>query len=237
MSETVEIDLKDFNRVILKKFWLVALCAIILAASVLVYTVNFVTPTYRASVSIYVNNNSGADDSYISSADLAVALRLVATYVNIVQSDTVLDKVIEDKGLMITAAQLRSMITAEAIGETEMFEVTVTTPNPQLSADIANAIAKVAPTEIAHIIDGSTAKVIDYAKVPTRQASPNYMMNALIGGAIGAVLVVLVLFLQYMMDTRVKNEEDLTRICPIPVLGVIPQLSSGSKKAGTMTRR
>lgn len=237
MNETVEIDLKDFLRVVLKKLWLVALCAVVLAGLVLGYTVNFVTPTYRASVSIYVNNNSGSGDSYISSADLAVALRLVETYVNIIQSDTVLDKVIEERGLNLTAAKLRSMITAEAVGETEMFEVGVITPNPQLSADIANAIAAVAPAEIAKIVDGRTAKIIDYAKVPTRQASPNYMMNAVLGGVIGAILVVLVIFLQYVMDTRIKNEDDLTRICPIPVLGVIPHFSTGSKKPGKLTRR
>lgn len=237
MNENVEIDLREFFRVLLKKIWIVALCAVLFAASVLVYTMNFVTPTYKASVSIYVNNNSGNDSSYISSADLAVALRLVATYVNIIQSDTVLDKVIEETGLMLTASQVRSMISAEAIGETEMFRVTVTTPNAQMSADLANAIAAVAPDEITQIIEGSSAKIIDYAKVPESQSSPNYASSAILGGFVGAALAVLVILIQTLMDVRIKSEEDLAKICSIPVLGVIPQLSSEPNKPGKKARR
>lgn len=237
MSENIELDLKEFFPLLVKKIWIVALCAVILAVSVLVYTLNFVTPTYEASVSIYVNNNSGVDGKYISSSDLAVALKLVNTYVNIIQSDTVLDKVIAETGLMLSAGQVRSMISAETMGETEMFRVTVTTPNAQMSADLANAIASVAPAEITEIIEGSSAKIIDYAKVPKAQSAPNYKLSAIIGGTAGAVLAVLGILLQTMMDVRIKNEEDLAKLTQIPVLGVIPQLSAETKKTGKKARR
>lgn len=237
MGESVEIDLKDFFRVLLKRIWIVALCAILLGVSVFVYTLNFVTPKYEASVSIYVNNNSGTDGKYISSSDLAVALRLVATYVNIIQSDTVLDKVIAETGLRLTTNQVRGMISAEPIGETEMFKVTVSTPNAQMSADLANSIASVAPAEISGIIEGSSAKIIDYAKVPKAQSGPNYTKNAILGAVIGAALATVGILLYTLLDVRVKNEEDLTRICQIPVLGVIPQLSADTKATGKKARR
>lgn len=237
MNESIEIDLKDFLRALIKKVWLVVLCAALLGASMYMYTVNFVTPKYQASVSIYVNNNSGNDGTYISSSDLAVALKLVSTYVNIIQSDTVLDKVIHETKLPLSTEQVRSMISAEAMGETEMFRVTVTTPNPNMSADIANAIASVAPAEISAIIEGSSAKIIDYAKVPQNQTSPNCAMSGIIGCVIGALLAVLVILLQTVMDTRIKSEEDLARICSIPVLGVIPQLSMDAKQVRRQTRR
>lgn len=237
MNESIEIDLKDFLRALIKKAWLVVLCAALLGASMYMYTVNFVTPKYQASVSIYVNNNSGNDGTYISSSDLAVALKLVSTYVNIIQSDTVLDKVIHETKLPLSTEQVRSMISAEAMGETEMFRVTVTTPNPNMSADIANAIASVAPAEISAIIEGSSAKIIDYAKVPQNQTSPNCAMSGIVGCVIGALLAVLVILLQTVMDTRIKSEEDLARICSIPVLGVIPQLSTDAKQVRRQTRR
>ena len=237
MNESIEIDLKDFLRALIKKAWLVVLCAALLGASTYMYTVNFVTPKYQASVSIYVNNNSGNDGAYISSSDLAVALKLVSTYVNIIQSDTVLDKVIHETKLPLSTEQVRSMISAEAMGETEMFRVTVTTPNPNMSADIANAIASVAPAEISAIIEGSSAKIIDYAKVPKNQTSPDCAMSGIIGCVIGALLAVLVISLQTVMDTRIKSEEDLARICSIPVMGVIPQLSMDAKQVRKQTRR
>ena len=234
MNDVIDIDLREFFRVLVTKLWIVALCAAIVGTAVLVYTVNFVSPQYNSSVSIYVNNNSGASDgTYISSSDLAVALRLVETYVNIIQSDTVLEKVIDESGLNLTAGQLRGMISAEPIGETEMFKVTVRSPYPQASADLANAIATVAPTAIAEIIDGSTAKIIDYAKVPKSPSSPNYVTNTILGVVGGAAVAILIILLQTVFDVRIKNEEDIAKISTIPVLGVIPQLSTDNKKQST----
>lgn len=237
MSETVELDLHELFKVLLKRAWIIVLCAIIVGTSVMVYTINFVVPLYKANVTIYVNNNTGKDTAYISSSDLAVALRLVSTYVNIIQSNTVLDKVISEAGLALTTDQVRRMITAEVVGETEMFEVTVTTPSPQMSADLANAIAAVAPDEITAIIEGSSAKIIDYARVPTTRSSPNYTTNTVIGAFIGAVLAILVIVVQHLLDLRVHNEEELARICSVPVLGVIPDMTNEMNAAGKKVRR
>lgn len=237
MTENLEIDLKEMLRVLLKRAWIIVLCAVIVGASVFAYTVNFVTPQYQASVTIYVNNNSGKETAYISSSDLAVALKLVATYVNIIQSNTVLDKVVSEAGLLLTTDQVRKMISAEAMGETEMFQVTVTTPNPQMSVDLANAIAKVAPDVIAEIIEGSTAKIIDYARLPKGQSSPNYLMSAVIGALVGAILAIAVILIQNMMDTCIHNEEELEKICAVPVLGLIPDLTGETKNVGKKVRR
>ena len=230
MNENVEIDLRELFSVLLKRLWFIFLCAVIVGVSVFAYTKNFVAPTYQSSVTIYVNNNSNKDSSHISSGDLAVALRLVETYVNIIQSDTVLEKVISETGLTLTASQIRSMLSAKAVGDTEMFRVTITSTNPQMSADIANAVAAAAPAEISKIIEGSAAKIIDYAKVAKTQSSPNYAVNTVVGAAVGAALAVLIIVIMYLADVRVKKEEDLMRIVEAPVLGVIPDLEELSKK-------
>lgn len=232
MNENIELDLRDIFKVLLKRAWIIVLCAVILATSVCVYTMNFVTPKYEASVTMYVNNNTGKNSNNISSSDLAVALRLVSTYVNIIQSNKVLEKVIAETGMNLSVGQVRGMISAEVVDETEMFRVRVATSNPQVSADIANAIAAVAPGEISEIIEGSSAKVIDYARVPTSRSSPNYVSSAMLGAVAGAVLAAAVIVLCTVLDTRIKHEEDLKKICDVPVLGVIPDLSVDKKKQG-----
>ena len=237
MEQKLEINLRDIFKVLLKRLWIIALCAILVGGAVLMYTMNFVVPLYQASVTIYVNNNSSRDSTYITSGDLAVALRLVYTYVNIIESDKVLERVIDETGLMLTASQIRGMLSAEPVDETEMFEITITSPNPQMSADIANAIASVAPAEIAEIIEGSSAKIIDEAKVPVSRSSPSYTLNAVVGGMVGAILSALVFILHYLLDKRIKSEEDLKEICEIPVLGVIPNLTDDAKNTGKKARR
>ena len=230
MNGNIEINLREFIRMLLKRAWIIILCAVICGTAVLVYTKNFVSPVYQASISVYVNNNSGRENPNISSSDLAVALRLVSTYVNIIQSDRVLEKVVAEADEQISVPRLRSMITARAIGETEMFKVTVTSTDPKLSARLANAIAKVAPGEIAAIIEGSSAKIIDYATAPTAPVSSGATSKAMLGAIAGAAVVVLITLLQILLDVRINSEEDLAKISNVPVLGVIPALSSESKK-------
>lgn len=229
MDGTTEINVKDLLQAVWKRAWLVVLCVVLAAAISLVYTKNFVTPTYKASVTMYVNNNSSI--SGMTSSDLAVALQLANTYVNIIQSDAVLEAVVDATGLNLTSQQIRSMLSAEVVDETEMFQVDVISPNAQMSADIVNAIASIAPAEISRIIEGSTAKVVDYAKVPTERYGPNYVTNTIIGGLIGGMLVVALITVFKLADNRVQNEEDLMKILQVPVLGTIPDFMETAKQA------
>lgn len=232
MHEEIDkgLNLREFGSLLLRRIWLVALCVVLLGVSTFIYTKTSVTPMYEAKISAYVNNRTYKEADFVSSQDLAVAIRLASTYANIIRSDRVLEQVIEKTGIKATPEQLRGLIRAEAIEESEMFNVTVTTSNPQVSADIANTIAEIAPAEISAIIEGSSAKIIDYAKVPTKPSSPNVTKNTLIGLFLGAVIGLGIVFLEMILDTRIKGEDDLLRIMQLPVLGVIPDLSGERKK-------
>ena len=230
MEKAVEIDLKELFGACLRRIWLIIISTVVAAAVVYIYTALFVTPMYRTEATFYVNNSIIAGDSQkISSSDLATAQRLVLTCTNIIKSDTVLEKVAEHTELDLTAAQLRSMIGASDIDETEMFRVQVQHKDPVQAAKIANAIADVAPQEIANIIVGSTTKVVDRAKIPTSPCSPNKTTNTVLGAMAGLVLSVAVVVVTALLDVRIKSEDDLTDICDIPVLGVIPEFADDSK--------
>lgn len=229
MEEQMDINLREVFKALLKSAWIIMLCAVLVGGAVLAYTVNFVTPMYQSHVTLYVNNGSN-ESGTVSSGTLAVQLQLVNSYVAIIESDTVLEKVISDSGFNLNAKDIREMLTAEPVDETEMFRVKITSPDPQMSADIANAVAKVAPSEISKIIEGSSAKVIDYAKVSTSRSSPSYTTNAIVGALVGALLASAVVVLGVCLDMRVKSEEELIKICAIPVLGAIPDFAQMSKE-------
>lgn len=233
MNETVEIDLREIGRLLLKRAWVIVLCAVLLGGLALGYTANFVTPMYQATTILYVNNNTEYENSSnkVNSTDLAVALRLVNSYVDIVRREVVMSAVIDKLHMNISPAALRGMVSAQVQGETEIFSVTVTSPNPQMSADVANAIADVAPGIISGIISGSQAKVIDYARVPSGRSSPNYSTSAMLGALVGAALAILFIILADRMDVRLKNEDDLEKLSGVPVLGVIPNFAEDKKPA------
>ena len=140
-------------------------------------------------------------------------------------------------GLEITSDDLRGMLAASAVGETEMFTVSVIAPDPQMAADLANVIAEVAPAEINKIIPGSTAKVVDYARIPKGRHSPSYTTNTIIGFLIGGILASVFVAVQQVMDNRIVKKEDLEQICGVPVLGVIPEISMDPKVASAQKVR
>ena len=226
-AEMMEIDLMKLLMVYLRKWWLILICGLAGACIALVFTINFITPTYRASVSVYVNNtrnNQSVD--YVTSGNLDASQRLVNTYINIVQSDRVLELVSAKLNGSYTVMELREMLSAAQVDKTEIFKLYISSPNPEEAARIANVIAEVAPTEISNLVEGSSARIIDYAKVPEQRYTPSYSKNTVMGGLIGCVLVAAYLTLMFLLDVRIKDDEDLTALFDVPILGQIPNIDT-----------
>ena len=232
--DAMEIDLQKLLFAYLHKWWLIVVCAVVVGLASLLITANLITPTYRANVTVYVNN-SRADQQidYISSGNLSTSQRLVNTYITIIESDTVLEEVAKASGLNVTAAQIRRAMSAQQVDDTEVFTVTITHAEPTIAAQLANAIAEVAPDKIGEFVEGSSTKIIDYAKVPVNPSSPNRSRNAVLGALAGAVLAVLYVTLHFLLDVRIKDEEDLNMLFDLPVLAQIPAFATeGSKRRG-----
>jgi len=229
--DIVEIDLQKLLLAYLRKWWLIILCAALAAGISLGYTMYNVTPTYRTSVTIYVNN-SRADQQVdvVSGSNLSAAARLVGTYVSIIKSDMVLTKVIEKSDLNMSPGAIRGIMSTAQVDGTEIFNVYITHTDPEMAATIANAIANVAPGEIEQIVEGSSTKIIDYAKVPTARYGPNYQRSFMFGGAIGTVFALVYITLRYLLDVRLRTAEDLETLFDAPVLGQIPAFGAPDSK-------
>ena len=157
MEQAKQLNFQEIFYALLRKIWLIVLCAAVFGAGAFIITHNFITPMYQAKVTIYVNNNaSNTEDliNTITSADLSTSQKLVTTYVTILKSDTVLERVAQEVGGNLSIGSIRNMMTAAAVDKTEVFEVKISNADPALAAKIANTIAAVAPGEIANIVDG-----------------------------------------------------------------------------------
>lgn len=219
----IDIDLQGLLRAYLHKWWIILICLVLGAAAAFGITYQFVTPMYQARISIYVNNNKSSENKeYLSSADLSASQRLVNTYVSIAKSERVLEIISNNLNGEYSVQWLNKAISASQLNDTEIFCIYVLHEDPSEAARIANTAAEVAPGEIAQIIEGTSAQIVDRAKVPTARYSPSYERMTLLGGALGVFLALVFLTIHYLSDTRIKNENDLTTLYPLPVLGRIP---------------
>lgn len=232
-KDEIEIDLLKLVKALWHRAWAIALAAVICASAAFSYAAFHITPMYQASALMYVNNSTvslGSSFS-ISPGELAAAQSLVETYVVILKSRNTLNEVIERANLPYTYEQLNSMVSASAVNETEIFRVSVTNPDPRAAELIANTVADVLPEKIADIVDGSSVRVVDYAVVPRMSVSPNVTKYTAMGMLLGIFASCGIIVVLALMDTTISSEEYLLQNFDLPVLAVIPELttSKGSK--------
>lgn len=228
----IEIDLQRLVNAILKRIWMVIIVSVLGAAIGLFGTLLFITPQYQSSAMFYVNNSTlsvGDAALSISSGDLSTSRNLVDSYIVILNTRESLVDIIDYAGVDRTYVELKNMISAADVDNTEIFRVTVTSPDPVEAEQIANAIAYILPKRITSIIEGTSAKVVDAAVIASKPSSPSYTKNTLLGFALGLLLSVGIIVLREMFDVTVQTEEDIAMVCNRPVLAAVPNMEAQSK--------
>lgn len=222
-----DIDLKKVFYMMRTKIVYIVLSTIFVSVLAGLYTHFFVRPVYQTSVSmcVYSSPNRISYDADYNPSDITAATNLVGTYMYVLTTDTVLDKVAADLDLG-SGSNIKNYITASAVEETFAFKVTVKSTDPKTAVDIANAIAKIAPEEIAKAVKGGSISVLDTAKLPRTPVSPNTKKNILIGALTGFIASFLIFFIYEIFDTTITNAKDLEREFQLPVLGTVPLLEA-----------
>ena len=231
-NSEMEIDVKRLLNAVVQRAWLVGLVSVMCAVLVFIGTFFFVTPQYKSSAMFYVNNSDisvGGTSLNITASDISASRGLVDTYIVILNTRETLNYVIDYADVDMSCSQLQQMISAEAVEETEVFRVTVTHPDPYKAEKLANAIAQILPKRISSIVEGSYAKVVDSAVVPSSPSSPSYTKNTIIGFAVGLLVTIAVIVLREVLDVSIRKEEDIQQCCNHPVLASVPDMTAPSK--------
>ena len=124
---------------------------------------------YRAEVSFYVYSDPDYvyDSSVnISNSEFTQAKNLVQSYILILKSNTILQKVLEEAGLDYGTEALSGRIGTSVVENTAVFYVYTYDSDPYRAMELANAIGRVAPKEIGRIVKSGGIEVIDYATLP-----------------------------------------------------------------------
>ncbi len=228
--DMVEIDLLKLVLVLWRKAWAIILSAIIMGGIAFGVTYNFIAPEYEASIKVYVNNANQSSTNTLTQSDLVVAKQLVETYIVTLKSRTTLNQIITEASLDYDSEELEEMISASAINDTEVFEVTVTSEDAKEAALIANTIAEILPNRITEIVENSSVRIVDYAIIDEEPVSPSYVKNVAIGAMAGVVIAAALIFLQFVLDNKIHSEEYLVEHYKYPILAVIPDLNTNTKQ-------
>ena len=227
---------------VIKELWrnalIIILSAVITGAAVLAVTAFFISPTYEATATFFVNNSSisiGSTSYSISAGELSASSTLVNTYLRILQSRTTLEDVIEKGNFPYNYEELREMLTTVVDSSSATFDATITSKSPTEAERIVNTFTEVLPDRIAEIVDGSSVRIIDYAIIPEHRAGPSYSKNLIIGFLVGAVLAAGVIAWRSIIDEQnditVHSSDELRQLYPkVKILAMIPDMRLSQKK-------
>ncbi|WP_104190436.1 polysaccharide biosynthesis tyrosine autokinase [Cryobacterium sp. Y82] len=213
---------------ILSKSWVVIVLLTVFGGGCGTAYVLLETPQFSASAKVFVSAQSAG-----SVADLAqgnsFTVQRVKTYVDLVDTPIVLNKVIQRLDLADDEDSLALRVEATTPAETSIIEIKVTDADPALAAAIANATAQSLADVVIEIEAPQTADAVNPIKLtlvktaaaPAAPVSPKKALSIALGVLAGLALGVLCAVLREVLETRIRNESDIARITDVPVLGWI----------------
>lgn len=148
-----EISLRELIETLIKGWKLIAIITAICVLVAGVYSFFIIDPTYEAKSVLMasfatdklvnISKNGDSVEGILNTISTYPVLT-IQTYKEQIKSPKILQQVIEDLNLSekeITRVGLRDMIALEAIKDTNLIEIKVSSSDPELAANIANAMS------------------------------------------------------------------------------------------------
>lgn len=228
----MEVDLVDLFYVLWGHFWQILACLVLGALMALGITKFLITPMYEATSSIYIV--SASNNSVVNLTDLQIGAQLTADYQELMLSRPLLEDVIDNLELKsansdeaMSVKELREMIQVTNASDTRILRLTVTSPDPQESADIANELVNQACIYLPQIMETEEPNLVEEAIAPTEKSSPSYIINTLIGGFVAVCVCCAVLILRYLLNDTFMTPDDVAKVFGVQPLATIPEAETG----------
>lgn len=220
-----EFDLKRFAKTAWQKKIFIIIFIVISIIAGFIYSFKIVKPEYKSITTIVLTqventNNEQSKDS-ISQSDITLNNSLVDTYGEIITSKKVLKSVIENLQLDLSEDELAKKVSVSAGDTTAILTITVVDAEPEIAMNLTNEIAKVFSEQVKSIYGISNVNIIDEAEKSELPYNIHHAKDLAIFTMLGVFLSGGFVLIIYMLDTTVKQAEDIENI-GLNVSGIIP---------------
>ena len=233
-----EIDLVELFFRMLASWKLIAGLCLVGALAAFGITRYMMTPQYKATSTIYVLSRK---DSAINMSDLQIGTALTQDYIKVFSMWEVHEEVISNLDLPYSYSHMKKHLSVTNTSNTRMLDIAYTSPDPKEAADVANEYAKVASAFIAETMSTDKPNIVSVALQPSNPVSPSMTKNVAIGFLLGAVISAGIVFIQMMMDDKIKTAEDIRQATGLVNLAIVPKedtvdIGSDGKKSSSKGR-
>ena len=212
-DDEMEIDLGALFHVLIRKWWLIAICAIMGGVIALGGTALLITPKYESKAQLYILNKT---TSVTSLADIQIGSELTADF--------------EEEDKTFSRKEILDVLTVVNKSGTRILEVKAIDENPADACIIANAVAEETADRMASIMKSDPPTTVESAEVSEKPVSPSLLKNTAIGILLGILLVCGVLTVRFIINDNIKTEEDVEKYLGLSTLAIVPYVKGKDKK-------
>jgi len=225
------VTLGDLKDEFFSHIWTIIVVAILCVSLFLAYTTLTFEPKYESKATLYIlkqDGNSYGGDGYSTSSDFSLALNVVNDCTYLLKSHKVLDDVLTQLDLDMSYEELARSISTSNPDGTRVLEVKVRTDAPEKARQIVNCVCQVGAEAITEAMGFKQVNLYEYGTFNEEPCNrTGYKTYAFIG--IGAALLTYaVVLLKFLLDDRIRSEEDVHDYLNLSVLGEIPNSSEKS---------
>ena len=221
MEDTIE--LQELFQIFKKRLVMIITLAFFATIISGAFTHFFITPVYQASTQLVLVPRMGMDP--MTQGEISANLQMINTFNEVIVSPMILNEVIEELDLSLTASSLGSRMSAANRSNSQVITLTVQSEYPELARDIANTTAEIFEVEVLENFNMDNVRILARAQLPVGPISPRLTLNIAIGFIIGAMFGIGLAFLLEFLDKTVKTEQEIENLTGIPVLGSIPRMT------------
>lgn len=179
--------------------------------------------TYTASTSMYVlaKQSSANSDNAANYSNLNASQMMANDVSTLLKSDRIEADTAKDLHLE-SLKGYSTKVTSETTSR--VITLSVTGTDPDIAATIANDMASNVSKVAQQVMDVQSVNVIDQTTAPSGPNRPMYIAVALLAGLFVAIAIVVV---SDMLNTKVRNADEIEDLLGLPVIGRMPALKGG----------
>ena len=224
-NDEIEIDLREVFILLISRMWLIVLIGMLTAVIGFALSAFLIAPTYESTSKIYILNKQ--QENTVTYSDVQLGTQLTKDYAELITSRLVLEKVIEELQLEdvyegMDYKEMLEKVEVTTPTDTRILSITVTDTDPVMAMNIANSVREAAAVHIKNVMDIEAVNVVETANLPMEKAGPSITKWTLIGGCLGAFLVIAVLLVIFFLDDTIKNSDDVEKYLGLSTLALIP---------------
>jgi polysaccharide biosynthesis transport protein len=217
-----------------RRWWLVVMVLVAVLIADAAFTLR--SPrTYLARASLLIGPSQKVEPGQlVYSVDALGRARIVGTYAEVLASDLIRREALGRLGQSVDAPSPTTTIDVKtaALADTTVIQVTAETPDPGLSAAVANMVGEVGEEHLSQLFPIYDLTFVTRAAPPSQAYRPDVVRNASLGLLLGLLLGVVAAYVYDTLARRASRAPDLQPVASEPREPVVPAAQRSRTEAG-----